>query len=116
MNKTNQGNCVEEKPWLCFHCQLAVDGMNKYGFQNQMVTFQKLFDKIISSIKLHQNQKDDSIEIISTLVKMLGHSGKVDKVVLKTFNNQLCQLFKEDSTILKFWDPLKSEIMIQNNV
>lgn len=112
MNNPNQKDCDEKKPWLCFHCKLAIDGMNKHGFQNQMTAFQQLFEIVSNSTNLKQKNKNDSIEIISTLIKMLGHSGRVDRIVLKTFNNQLRQCLNEEPSALKSWESLKNGIVI----
>lgn len=112
----DQENCSEQKPWLCFNCQLAIDGMSKYGFQVQMVAFQQLHKQISDSIVLNQEQKKSSIEIISTIIEMLGHTGHINKVVLKSFSNQLRQLFQGDSSIFESWVLVESELMKQIDV
>lgn len=108
MNKLIEDLKTDENPHNCVRCKVVWEGMEKYDLGAHISGFQHLYNKILNIEILDESKKYDMVEIIASIMKQLGQTGKIERVILKLFDKQMTEFLSEFEEVLDSWRALRN--------
>ena len=101
---------VDEKPCLCINCRLVLEGMKNNGRSDLITEFETLQKKVCNLDGYDEELRFDSIEIISSLMKQLGQTGRIERIVLKALDQEMNRCLSGQPDSLNLWREVKEKI------
>jgi hypothetical protein len=95
---------------VCINCKIVLERIKNYGYSDLIIEFQKLQKKICNLDGFDVKKKVASMEIISSLMRQLAHTGKIENIVLKLFDNEMKKYFNNNINILNLWVKIKERL------
>jgi ribosomal protein S19E (S16A) len=68
---------------VCVHCRVVMEGIEKYGLVDVACSIQSLYGRVMKINGMARETKSAIAEIIGSVLKQLGHTGIVERIVFK---------------------------------